>query len=60
LDHIASVQAELELRLDSIEASLSNIVDDADRALASVKSRSMLTAVLRDLGTARTLMWSLK
>lgn len=62
LDHISSVQAELELRLDSIEMSLNKIVEDDvnDPLPATISTRSMLTTVLRDLSTARTLLWSLK
>ena len=61
LDHISGVQNELEIRLDSIETSLSKIIDESNCPLPQTpKTRSMLTMLLRDLSTARTLMWSLK
>lgn len=64
LDHIGSVQTELEARLESIEASLTEIVADDATATNSLPptstTRSMLTTVLRDLSTARRLLWSLK
>jgi hypothetical protein len=62
LDHIANVQAEFEIRLESIETSFNKIIDDeAINPLPETSTtRSMLTTVLRDLSTARTLLWSLK
>jgi len=62
LDHISSVQNEVELRLDYIESSLKSILDEgALIPLPQTKeTRSLLTTILRDLGTARSLMWSLK
>ena len=62
LDHICSVQSEIELRLDTIESGLSQIVDEAgsNPVPQTPRTRSMLTNLIRDLSTARTLMWSLK
>lgn len=56
LDHISSVQNEVEARLEAIETAMTKIESGT---ISVPQARAHLTTLLRDIGTTRNLVWSL-